>query len=103
MDDVEDGNTLTSNDIFCRTKLHNNDESDKLLMIFNSIFIGGAGCVEAIDEIEEYATEKENFVNVADTIILQLYEDGSSLQSYTFVEKQIVFYIKIVTTKDMLY
>ena len=43
MEDVEDGNTLTSNDIFCGTKLHNKDESDKFLMIFNSIFIGGAG------------------------------------------------------------
>ena len=93
MDDVEDGDTSTSNDIFCGTKLHNKDEVDKLLMIFNSIIIGAAGCVEAIDEIEEYATEKENFVNVADTIILKLYEDASSLQSYTLVEKKIVFYI----------
>jgi len=37
MDDVEDGNILMSNDIFCKMKLHNKDESNKLSVIFNSI------------------------------------------------------------------
>ena len=94
---------MTSNDIFCRTKFLNNDEGDKLLTIFNSFFIGAAWCVEDIDEIEEYATEKDKFGNVGDRMILQLYEDGSSLRSYTVVEKQILFYIILVRTRDMLY
>ena len=52
--------------------------------------------------MQEYVTEKEKFVNVADRVILQLYEDASPLENYTVVEYKIVFIFEIIHEKRCL-